>query len=48
MNNKMIGKCKYCDDYYCMECSEHPEWKDYCSNDCAMKMESVSREKKDR
>lgn len=30
----MIGKCKYCGDSYCMECSKHKHWKEFCSDDC--------------
>lgn len=34
MNNKMINKCEECDQYYCMECSEHIEWEPFCSEKC--------------
>lgn len=34
MNNQMIGKCKYCNQDYCMECSKHKHWQEFCSEDC--------------
>lgn len=34
MNNKMIGECKHCSQYYCMECSEHEHWEEFCSESC--------------
>lgn len=33
MSNRMIGKCKYRDQDYCMECSEHKHWEEFC-NEC--------------
>jgi len=35
MGNKTIGRCKLCDQDYCMECSTHEEWKEFCSDSCA-------------
>ena len=34
MNNQMIGKCKHCGQDYCMECSEHEHWEEFCSESC--------------
>ena len=34
MSNQMIGKCKYCDQNYCIECSTHQHWKEFCSEGC--------------
>ncbi len=33
-NNKKLAKCKECSDWYCMECSTHYAWKDFCSHEC--------------
>lgn len=33
-NNKLIGKCKNCDQDYCMECSNHIGWDLFCSDAC--------------
>lgn len=42
-NNKKIAKCKRCGDWYCMECSEHYAWKEFCSHEC---MEENDKEEK--
>ena len=34
MNNQMISNCRYCTQNYCMECSEHAHWEEFCSEDC--------------
>jgi len=34
VNNKMIGKCKECDQDYCQECSENENWEEFCSTKC--------------
>jgi hypothetical protein len=40
--NKRIAKCKQCGDWYCMECSNHYAWTEFCSHEC---MEENDREK---
>jgi hypothetical protein len=32
--NKRVAKCKQCGDWYCMECSKHYAWEDFCSHEC--------------
>jgi hypothetical protein len=34
MSNKMIHKCKNCEEDYCMECTQCDEWQDFCSTEC--------------
>lgn len=34
MDSKKISKCKYCFDYYCMECSNAYNWEEFCSKEC--------------
>lgn len=34
MMNSRIAICKYCEQDYCMECSEHEKWEEFCSDDC--------------
>ena len=38
-NNKMIGKCKNCDQWYCMECCENEKWDCFCSVECEEEFE---------
>lgn len=33
-NAQMIGNCKYCNMYYCMECSKAEKWEDFCCKQC--------------
>ena len=34
MSNKMIGICANCGQYYCMECSTHENFENFCSDQC--------------
>lgn len=34
MNNRMRGECTNCKQMYCMECSEHEHWQEFCSERC--------------
>ncbi len=34
MNNKSIGKCEFCGQDYCMECSDNKNWEKFCSGEC--------------
>lgn len=34
MNNQMIGECKCCGRNYCMECSGHTHWEEFCNEKC--------------
>lgn len=43
MSNQMIGKCKYCKQDYCMECSEHEHWEEFCSYGCYDDYQSESK-----
>ena len=45
MNNKLIGKCKNCDQWYCMECSENEHWEEFCSGNCEREYEKQENEK---
>lgn len=36
-NNKLIQRCKRCDEYYCVNCSTHSGFEDYCSVECEKK-----------
>ena len=33
-NNKSIQQCKWCDEYYCANCSSHSGFEVYCSEVC--------------
>jgi len=33
-NNQMIGKCWWCGQYYCQECSDHEGKEGFCSKIC--------------
>ena len=33
-NNKSIQQCKWCDEYYCANCSTHSGFESYCSKEC--------------
>ena len=33
-NNKSIRQCKWCDEYYCANCSSHSGFESYCSVMC--------------
>jgi hypothetical protein len=39
MNNKMVGTCKNCGQYYCQECSDNNDWMNYCSDKCEKEAE---------
>jgi hypothetical protein len=39
-NSKSIGRCTWCDEYYCMECSDAEDYVNFCSKQC----EEESRE----
>lgn len=43
-NNKMIGRCEYCGQDYCQECSDHEEWEKYCSEECAKEAKKEEEE----
>lgn len=40
-DNKKVAQCKQCGDWYCMECSNHYSWTEFCSHGC---MEKHDRE----
>lgn len=40
MSNDTVGKCIWCEKNYCMYCSKHKEWQDYCSSACAKEAEN--------
>ena len=33
-SNKSIQQCKWCDEYYCANCSTHGGFESYCSKEC--------------
>ena len=35
----MIGSCKNCGQWYCMECSENKNWEEFCSVECEEEFE---------
>jgi hypothetical protein len=35
MSQFSVNKCKSCNQWYCMECCDHEEWRDFCSIACA-------------
>lgn len=43
MNNQMIRKCKYCGQDYCMECSKHEHWQEFCTDSCHDEWQSKNK-----
>ncbi len=33
-NNKSIGMCQNCGNWYCIECSVNTNWQMFCSSEC--------------
>jgi hypothetical protein len=34
MSNSNIYDCKNCGIYYCIECSDHEHWEEFCCEEC--------------
>ena len=43
-NNKSIQQCKWCDEYYCANCSTHSGFESYCSEECRKKDKTLRDE----
>ena len=42
-NNELIQQCKWCNKYYCANCSTHSGFVDYCSQKCQDKEDEIIR-----
>ena len=40
-NNKSIQQCKWCDEYYCANCSTHSGFESFCSEECEREDRSI-------
>lgn len=47
-NNKSIRQCKWCDEYYCVNCSTHSGFERFCSEECADEDRSIRDEVRER
>ncbi len=43
-NSQMIGTCEYCNQEYCQECTDAPDWLEYCSVRCETLAKKESEE----
>lgn len=43
-NNRAVENCKLCNSAYCMECSDHEGWEEFCSDSCAKEYEEDNKE----
>ena len=50
MNNKMIGRCEFCGQDYCQECTTGNgfDWKTYCSAKCERESDAQDAEEAER